>query len=108
VLGLLRAGRALGTAVGDQTADRGDHFGQVVAIAGPAVQAAPLLRLGDGVFDHDPPLGLAAAGVIVEVTLAGPRVLAGPLRRGADLVWEVSGQAGVAGVDLGPDVGVQP
>ncbi len=50
---------------------------------------------------------MAVAGVVVEVALARPGILAQLLRRGADLSGEVAGQTLTAGVDLGPDIGVQ-
>lgn len=69
-----------------QGADRSYDLWQVLAAAGPALQRPPLFRFGDGVLDHDPTLGLTAAGMVVEVPLAGPGVHAGLLRREA-LIW---------------------
>lgn len=81
-----REGDTPGGPVRDQAAHCGHDLGQGFATADPTLQRPPLLRLGDGVFHHDPPLGLAAAGAVVVASLSpGPAPLAGFF--GGALTW---------------------
>src|SRR5207247_9528441 len=70
------------------------------------VRRPPVLRLGDGVLDADPPGGLLFAGRFPLGDLAGGGGLPRFLGRGGDLAGEVAGQALVSGVDVGGDTGV--
>src|SRR5205823_3892485 len=60
----------------------------------------------NGVLDADPLGGLLVALLFPAGGLLWWRVLAGFLRRGADLAGEVTGQALIAGIDLGLDIGM--
>ena len=79
---------------------------EVFAASGVALQGPPLLGLGDGVLDADPPGGLPFAGRFPLGDLTGCGVLPRFLGRGGDLAGEVAGQALVSGVDVGGDARV--
>ena len=78
---------------------------EVLAAADPALQRPPLLGFSDGVLDADPLGGLLVPELVPAGSLLRRRVLAGFLRRGADLAGEITGQALIARIDLGLDIG---
>ena len=79
-----------------------------LAASGVALQGSPLLGLGDGMLDADPPGRLLFAGRFPFGGLTGCGVLPRFLGRGGDLAGEVPGQALVSGVDVGGDIWVGP
>ena len=79
---------------------------EVFAASGVALQGPPLLGLGDGVLDADPPGGLLFTGRFPLGDLTGCGVLPRFRGRGGDLAGEVAGQALVSGVDVGGDARV--
>jgi hypothetical protein len=94
-------------AVGDDPGDGVDGFGEQVAAAGEALQHAPPLVFGDGVFDRD-----ALGGLGLTLGFPGDLALwwgAGAQfeRWRADLVGMVFGQDLVAGVNQQFDIGIQ-
>jgi hypothetical protein len=60
--------------------------------------------LGVAVLGADPFRGLLMPDPFQDGQFLGGGVLARPIRRRLDLVGAVSGQAQIAGVDLGPDL----
>src|SRR6266545_178514 len=74
----------------------------------PALQRPPLLVLSVGVLHTDPLGRLPGARSLPGGQLLGWRVLGGLGWRGVDPTAKRLGQAPVASIDLGPDVGVSP
>lgn len=97
-------GGSLGGAVRDQAGDRAVCLGVVLTAPSPALQGAPLTQLGIGVFDGDPPGGLAALGLPPAV-LFGDRSFVEVLRlagRSAHLGGELVGPGSLRPPRLSP------
>src|SRR6266511_1164332 len=84
------------------------RLGVGLAAAEVALQGSPLLVLGDGVLDADPPRGLPFACLLEGGDRLGRRGLGRWGWWGAHLVGEGLGQAPIAGVHPGGDGRVLP